>query len=376
MSKSSKVILDINDNLNKIFSKSFLVNETKNKQFQELILKQISILAFYEASLKKTKSKSKEQDKNSCLSSQEWLDKLNQINNTKLSLIEVNYKNDVDAIDDANYIKTYIQNVYHLNIDDAENNDVIQAKTVQNIDDNSKETANPFSGVFSDIGGDTPITMGDFQEQFYKQVALQKFHKELSDGNFYQYKTKPKIIPILKYVVSSFLILFALITVIKIILIFMSNNVSIINPNKEHTSTELNLIKEYLIGDILNLICSSYMSYIVLKPAKNDNNKYYFSWKLFTFISVIWFINLIMNLVFNIELLSLKEGDGNNIVGLINKYQVFKGYIYTSFGTTAIFALVIILVVVSSVFNPKVDSDRIKQKLDSLYNEIKSSNAK
>ena len=118
------------------------------------------------------------------------------------------------------------------------------------------------------------------------------------------------------------------------------------------------------------------MSYIVLKPAKNDNNKYYFSWKLFTFISVIWFINLIMNLVFNIELLSLKEGDGNNIVGLINKYQVFKGYIYTSFGSTAIFALVIILVVVSSVFNPKVDSDRIKQKLDSLYNEIKSSNAK
>ena len=71
MSKSSKVILDINDNLNKIFSKSFLVNETKNKQFQELILKQISILAFYETSLKKTKSKSKEQEKNSCLSSQE-----------------------------------------------------------------------------------------------------------------------------------------------------------------------------------------------------------------------------------------------------------------------------------------------------------------
>lgn len=357
---NSDLLKALDYNLENVFNRDYLVSQLVNDEFQKIVLKQISIIHKIEG--KKTNSK-------------KWLDKLNEKITNKVDFIDINIKTKEEMMDEANYLKTYINNVYKIDITEPleksqkpkEEVAPIQAKQIDST--NASPMFGPMGMNFDPSNFDAKF----IQDQFIEQAARQRLHIEMMNGTFYRYTSKPKIIPIMKYVLG-FISILCLLTLVSNI-IFKSLSMGLTATTSDGKKAPFNDQWYILLASFI-LLLLGYMLYMNLKPTKNDNIKYFFNWKQFLFIGLIWLIYMIIETVNSVGYLQIKNQWDNINDNSKTRILGMYGSIYSQFALMGLFTLLYITMIITSVFNPKIDIDRINKKLESIIFEMKNSKGK
>lgn len=351
-------------NLTKIFDNPTLCNGLNKESFYSLVLKQISILDLAE---KKDKQKS---------TSKKWLDKLNEINNSSLKLMDVKKLTLNEMFDDLNYISIYIKNVFKLDLytnQSTEDVQKIESKPMNSA--NNDNNTNPYnSAPYFGFDSQNFMNNNNLQEQFIQNLVVRRLMDEVNSGVFYRFKSKPKYIVILKYIIGAISFIFGLITLAKIIISIPIG--STLNYMMSDGKTgKLNLVNWSLTFDILMVLGSWLLSYSMFKITKNENLKYFFSWPSAMLIIVALMINsLLVGLVNNLPFFQKSDlwtaPELNNAPTTIN---LFYAYLYLTFVLAGIVLLLFVVSFMTIWLNPKVDIERIKLKQEEIYKELKSS---
>ena len=180
---------------------TFLLNNKKcviflktNKNFQKIIKTELLILNHFLSSKKK--------DKNQL---HDLVDKYNGIClPNKLDLKdELTIKNEDEMVDYANYLKVYVKNILQFDIDAA----IIDPKKFQDVKIEAKEPL----GANDNRSEDWQTTFQDNYQNinpFVLREAQERIRKKLKNDEIFIYKSKPKIIKILKIVYCSLMLSF------------------------------------------------------------------------------------------------------------------------------------------------------------------------
>lgn len=361
---SKKLISDIDSNLKIIFNSSTLLNKLKDETFESVVLKQISILKFLEE-----KAKVKESDADL------WLKKLNDINGSKCEFEKTEYSNQDDIIDDINYLSVYVQNMFKKPLSEFKKDDIkVNAVPTNNQSEQQPKVENTvptmppmFPGEVSNQFGSTD----NFQmwpAEMQMMVARTKLQQMVNTGEFYQYKSKPLIIKIIKYIISGVAIGLALLSILTGIFLLLSNGVEITVNGKTD-----NLATNYftLISQIIYALLFLWIAYIFLKPLKNENQIYSYN-KFFGYVMLIIIIYSFLSQIsvsFLYQNVDVKTTTAQQRIG-------YDGFVVCNFVQVALFGVALIVDVLGLVFSPKPDIERINAKLVQIIEEMKTGSSK
>ncbi len=377
--------------------------------FQEIIEKQANTLYFLEV-----KNKSKH------TKSAKILARYNALTNKSFE-IDKNFKyDDFDSmIDDIHYLSVYYKNIMNIDLDDfvkqhksdiekiakdpnyipkgnkekIDSNDqtvVNNANTSnQNKQQNQNKWGNNFGagmGNMAGMNGGMP-NMGNFppqQNPYFIGMAQSRISKEIKEGKIFAYTSQPKIIPIMKVLVSSLIFLLGLLCIILSIFMGLANGVK----NTEWTNSTTGELLPYstisncVMYGIFSLVFI-FVSYWLASPLiplkkkqKNNNEIYYFAWQLIAIFGVFFVISLIMGIFFggtSTTIFSYNDwaripaNEGTNILlGL-------TGWYWTYIIMFAVSGLIIVSIVISAVYNPKKDLQKINLLMKQYIDEIVAS---
>lgn len=349
---SNQIIESAKKNLEKLFSNSFLLNKLNDNQFKDLVVKQISILNYYEKQNKSKKNKKAD----------EFLKKINEVNNTTFSFIEIKYSKLEDALDDVNYLKTFINNVYKINLDfnETKNDDVIKAETIPT----NSNTSNSFMGGMGDMPMNGIFSQEMFQEQWYRKIAYDKYCSEVIKGEFYEYKSKPIAIIIFKYLIAALMVIFMISIIVKI-----TFQILVWDIKFEKDKQSISVFGPETFSDVMMILFMCFTFYRLVKPTKNENIKYFFQWKLITIIFCMILVSLTIGIPSLVKWYSDKSWETLNDPTKVKNMHVLLTISFVYYGE---FLLIIVFIIIASVFNPKKDVERINKKMESLYSEVKN----
>lgn len=366
---NDKLIKMIDDNLNKIFSNSQLVNSLNSVSFCDLVLKQISILKFVE----------EKENKGSKNKSDKWLDKLNKLNNSTLTLSNLNYHSNEAALDDVNYIKVYIQNVFKLDLDNLEKGDENDVEQVTATPYNAAAGATVGAGAASETSSSNPSfnpfaspygSQGSMEQYIYF-AANTRFTQEVMSNKFYVYKTKPKAVPIVKIIMGIILLILSLMIVAKIVLSAIVGNFPITVDSGEQR--EFAFANYNLASDILFILAALWLAYTYLKKQNNDNYKYYIDWKRSSFLMVLFVFFVIYYLINYVDLLAIENkwvvNDQEKNLILITIYLTFAG-------VGVFFGYIVFYIISVACLNPKYDGTRCQMRINQIVEEVKNEMSK
>lgn len=229
---------------------------TSSKPFQEQIRKQLCILSFLE---KKAKIKSGQAKK--------IVEKYTEIVKSEPKLDYVPATNDLNNLsDEINFLPVFVQNVFKTPIEK-----ISSAATTPKIDQPAPEQApNPTSPMFGQFN------QANLNKQIVMSMAQARVMQEASMGKVYIYKTKPKIMPILKLCIGIVLVLGSIFSVLMAVGIILSPNMYGTPPPD---GVQFNSITYFLIAIMLIFNSFNYFSQWIKKGTKkqNDNLLYHFS---------------------------------------------------------------------------------------------------
>lgn len=357
---SKKLISDIDSNLKIIFNSSTLLNKLKDETFEGVVLKQISILKFLEE-----KAKVKESDADL------WLKKLNDINGSKCEFEKTEYSNQDDIIDDINYLSVYVQNMFKKPLSEFKKDDIkVNAVPTNNQSEQQQKvenTAPTMFPMFPDGMNNQFSPTDNFQmwpAEMQMMVARTKLQQMVNTGEFYQYRSKPLIIKIIKYIISGVAIGLALLSILIGIFLLLSNGVEITVNGKTD-----NLATNYftLISQIIYALLFLWIAYIFLKPLKNENQIYSYN-KFFGYVMLIIIIYSFLSQIsvsFLYQNVDIKTTTAQQKIG-------YHGFVVCNFIQVALFGVALIVDVLGLVFSPKPDIERINAKLVQIIEEMKT----
>lgn len=361
---NKKLIKETIGKLEIIFNNSILSSHLNEDTFKDIVLKQISILNFIEKKSKISKPQASE-----------YLKQLNQKTNSSFNFQDLSYKNESDVEDDLSYLDVYIKNIYKKDIkeflnegDSTKGSKKDEPKKVEysrRIDPNEKTNTNNQNG----FPGMNPQQQAAFyQEQVYIQMAREKLGKEIMDGTFYKYSSKPKVIIYLKRALSGLSIALALMSVIQLVFYFLWAGIPYFLPNNNVQEPHTDKVNAFnVITQIIYIGVFVYVAFLLIRPTKNENNLYGFN----TFIGVIVLVFLIfyiMDGVLSIRMrFDFQLADPNNQHHVSISDGIKIGY----FVQIGIYAAIFFVTLLCVVFRPKVDNERIERKMLSLIDEIK-----
>ena len=340
------------DELTHILNSEEIVNQFQNQNVVIELLKSIKICEFLEDKLEISQSERKS------LGFLKIISQYYAISN--LHVDSYYYIDETTLSDDVNYLKVFSKNILHkdyqdltprnsTNSDSSNQANNTHKATFERSDNSSSNTnENNFHGDPNEIEDDNydyinqnnnqrnnnPFGNNNFfnsffgygynanslgvgaspEDQMAAAAANQRLNKEILSGKLYVYKTKPKIIPILKFITGFFSILIIIVIIAQIALKQSISNLIIpmnsplynllglnsftqqdwnylgLNPNSVQIGRVLysGFVSDWFWSIFLILIFA-YQVYIQLKPAANQNDKYYMrvGWLLFEAIIIL-----------------------------------------------------------------------------------------
>jgi hypothetical protein len=188
----------LNKSLLTILNSPNLAAGLKTKQLQDIFEKEMNILGFL---IKNNKSAN--QDLGTII------EKYNTLSKKKFVLDSKIFYEDKDLLtDDINYLNIYIRNIYKIDLDalaEGKKANITQS-SVSEVQQKDRGFAKQFGGFampgFGNIEG-----MPSESNPYFISLANMRLNDEIRKGNVYAFKTKPKIIPILKYVIIALALL-------------------------------------------------------------------------------------------------------------------------------------------------------------------------
>jgi hypothetical protein len=192
-----------------ILNDLLLINNLKlNKEFQDNVLKVISIMFLLSKSSKANKAIA-----TALLNNFNTKIEKNLEYDKKLS-----YKNEGDMVDDINYLQVYVKNAFHYDIKNNKRIDNVDS-SISNFNEKEKAIVNVMEG----IGTDNKVIANTFLAGF---DAQKKLSNDIKTGKIYIYKSRPKIIYATRIVLFFTNILFTISCVLLAISFFMLNDFS------------------------------------------------------------------------------------------------------------------------------------------------------
>jgi hypothetical protein len=250
-----------------------MASEFKSNRLQNVIEKQFNMLGYLERTNKTQTPQTKV-----------FINKYNTLSGRKFQLdINVNYPDGENLEDEINYFPVYIQNIYKIDMEA-----LAAGKEVKIISPSVEEKAsenkfqNPFASMFG--GGANPFgNIAPDQNPLLITMAKQRIYKEMSEGRLYAYKTKPRVIPILRLVMCIVLLIGCVSNVILGLGMILSQGFG--------GSESSNALSTDSAMYFLFAIASLYYSYIAIAPfvaknitKSNDNRKFYFDTRQLLFL--------------------------------------------------------------------------------------------
>ncbi|MCV3728306.1 hypothetical protein OF376_00695 [Ureaplasma miroungigenitalium] len=209
-------------------------------------------------------------------------------------------------------------------------------------DDETKDEAEDFSEAAA--SQDQPNNNGEkfeeeFKHQYLEQAALMVWNQQVIDNKIYIFKTKPKIIPILKSLIFAFLILLFVVSIVtyatytivthsdilygQLVYTEKANGLEAVTTTKAVRLSDMTA-KSIPVQLIASGLIAIFMGISIFKKKVNENNKYAFKFGFFGFFIVAIFIIAIVEM-FNKSAINFHNG---NIVTEFNKVLNFSYGIY------------------------------------------------
>lgn len=353
---------------------------TNNSNFKLLIGKMISIIYYYE------ENKIIEETNYSRLENA-----YKTITNKEFELSKFDNENDFDEI--VAFFPVLISNSLHKSIEEIENS--ISQKTVdkklltskeeqKNIEENEVNNFDPNSMMNAMGGFFNASNMNQIADQMMYQAGQVLLNTKIASGEVYKFSTKPKLIPIIKYLISALFILVPILMIASIaILGVMSGKVEIyLNINNKEEVVQLTLFSwTSILNLIVYLLIVGMITYSLIKNNKNENFKYRLNWgSLAIYLFIAWLTIFLQatdsldpvfhwdNLKNELQDFISKNPDhyDTKAISLFEKYRIIQFVIFGALGT------ITILVVLGAVFNPKVDNNRMQELLQKYVEDIRS----
>ncbi|GAA5414585.1 hypothetical protein [Ureaplasma ceti] len=254
-------------------------------------------------------------------------------------------------------------------------------------------------------------SMHDVADQLVQQQAAYMLNRNIATGKVYAFVSKPKIIPIMKWLTTAFMLLILAFSIAAFAVLMCTNNkLFIYAPTSISSSGQITSnwqsvqlqtpfpFQLLMILFIVIMVVSS-----MLRNNKNDNFKFRYSWGWMIFyVIMILLVTLIASgvqqaLVFNFDnfnqLITATNHSGavnpnlytsGSTVGLVmvNGHQLDKttSYAYKlivdwrilQFVIYALIVAIVICMITGGVFNPKRDMQRMQELLNVYANEIRN----
>lgn len=332
-----------------------------DKNFQEVITNDISIVKYFD------NIESNSTNSNRFIKSYEMLTNKKFVNNDK-----INFSNLNDVYDTVKYTNVYLLNTLRTSIEQMDS--INKASNEANVkDETSREIpADQFRGGYQsdeEIIRNSGYTMHDVADQLIMTQANMILSRNIAKGKVYVYNSKPKFIPIIKYIVMALLFIMFVLSITSFALIASKNGqIKVDNGQSEPVSIELNIVS-YVFQFIFVAFVLGFIAYSMFRNFKNDNSRYRFSWGMMSFYIILFLMSTFMfswNILIDPIQYNIQESNA-----LAVKY-VFTYAANIQIAIFVIIALVIILTVIAAVLNPRKDEKRIMKLLEQYASEIRN----
>lgn len=373
---------DLENNLSIIFSSNLTLSNLKNESFAKIIEKQLNILGFIS---RKNNEPSKKIDS--------FIKKYNEETKSKFEIDKNFNYSDLDLmVDDINYLNIYCQNIFKLSLDEISKGKQQKIEKVStdrtkviNAQDNIWSSNNTFMNV-----GAQP--MDPHMNPLLIGQAHARLKDEMNNGNVYIYNKKPRIIPILKIIISSLFLLLALSQVLLVVFMSLSGNFEYRTVDGTINFPTSQIIWSSIM-DVLFACIFIWASWFFIKPMlllkdkknntikpKNDNNIYYFVWQPFIFIGIFYVLIILMDIFWfpgTTQTIFSVLSESKEIVSNANVIYALDGWYYMVIVELVCLSLILLLLVMASISNPKQDKDKVKNLINQYINDLvgQSSNA-
>lgn len=316
-----------------VFTNNLFDKAIQDKKYQTLIEDELSILG----QLKEKQLSTLVQSYNNATNKKFLV----QAKDEKLS--------ETTIIDKIKYFDIYTLNVYKLDINAlmAGKNATVSSKEV--IETNAPPV-NPIPVMPS---------IGNIQEQMGMMQANMHLQQKILSGEIYMYKSKPKIVLILKWILAALLLLLALSCAFVSIGMFALDSGVIAswlnNGQPVDSNLKLNGISYLILFALAIFYAYQHFTLLVTTKSKktNENKIYSFSWFTYIFLAVyIVFVIVFCGVQVDARILSVKAG------------QVFRfwwaGMWYLGYILLIISSICVIVTAgICAACKPQVDTERL-----------------
>lgn len=345
--KRLQVILD---------EKSTFIPFLTRKDFNGVIQNELNVLAACEKLFPKLDLAAK-------YSSKSLVKDFNKLTKGSFKLDEkYKYEDQTDLIDAINYLVTFCNNMFRVNLDDLVAGKQVTA-TDPKIDlrakpemDDQGPRRNP---NFAFAGAGIPLASTPQENPYFIGRAYAKVSDDIRNGKFYRYKTKPSIIPVAKIISIVCMMILILGLIVSAIFGFMASNAVIhVNDGDLPFGGIMNAVFYIVAGGFGIYPLYLVMSSMVGKNASNPNLKYYFNWPFVL-------IFLILALLFVLfDMIPLWIGNYEVVTQPSDPaYIGFYGLKYSLLVSTILVGLNVVPLIIGGVCNPKPDAAAIDAKI-------------
>ncbi|MDR3249467.1 MAG: hypothetical protein LBS95_00075 [Mycoplasmataceae bacterium] len=259
---------------------------------------------------------------------------------------------DDEITDQINWLNVYCKNQYSI---DISTNKKISNNT--EINEKTPEQAKREEIISNVIGTNVePTKIMELQKKIMDSNS--KLNKDIASGKVFIYKSKPRIIPIIKFLFNYVLIGLCLSLLIYSFFGYILCTI--------HTNIDSDwVIYSSALIFATYLICSIILNYKI-KLANNDNIKYYLKWQTIMLILIF--------LIFFVMIGMIGVTSSNSFVTILEEIKlphndfikVSLWFNFIAIISTCVFILwLVILIILAAIFNPKRDD----KKIGELYKE-------
>lgn len=346
----------------------FLDNKTtdllrSDKNFQEIITNDISIVKYFD------QIESNNSNSDRFIKSFEMLTNKKFVNNDKLNFSNLN-----DIYDTIKYTNIYLLNTLRISIEQMDNINKSASNEASVKEESSQEIPSKNYQSDEEIIRNSGYTMHDVADQLIMSQANMILSKNIAKGKVYVYNSKPKLIPIIKYLIIGLLFIMFILSIAAFALVAKYGDQIYLNVSNLEKPIEFfsnSSITSYIFQFIFILLILAFISSSMFKNFKNDNSKYRFSWIMMSCYLILFLATTFM---FSWNILINKPGESDFASGTIEsaKNQIFTNAANIQIVIFVIIGLVVIFTVVGAILNPKRDEKRITKLLDQYATEIRN----
>ncbi|MGL4617275.1 MAG: hypothetical protein ACRCUM_03470 [Mycoplasmoidaceae bacterium] len=281
---------------------------------------------------------------------------LNKLNK-KVEFSKEILDDEIDIKDNINFIRVFVKNLTHKDLESFNAEEINPNNT--NNEEKTQNNENSTSSNEYNYGN-----YEDYKKNILNQMVQKRIAEDMLSGKYYFFDSKPKAVPILRYIIGVMIILSSLV-LLSIVIVGSMTKLKILDSNGVVVDLTLFSNPFTMIFIIIFICLFIFSGYKYLIPVKNDNSKYNLS-----------NLSLGLSVFSGILLLSINIEPLIQIDAIIQKYveagtteeniELFKAWNWIMLSLSLLLISFGIPMIINYVVRPKKDL-KLTQELAEKY---------